>query len=136
MKATRTLGNDLAELPATLDWLEAALRTAGTGEEQIGEWRLVAEESLSNIIRHAYADAARHSIDVTLEVDGGEIRLVLRDDGRPYDPLAAPTPGLDRPIEERSPGGLGVHLLRTLVDRADYRRENGVNVLSLAKRTS
>ena len=134
MKATRTLGNDLAELPATLDWLEAVLRTAGTGAEQIGEWRLVAEEGLSNIIRHAYADTARHSIEVALELDGGEIRLVLRDDGRPFDPLAAPAPDLDRPIEERSPGGLGVHLVRTLVDCADYRRENGVNVLRLVRR--
>lgn len=134
MKATRTLGNDLAELPATLDWLEAALRTAGAGADQIGEWRLVAEEGLSNIIRHGYTDAARHSIEVTLERAGGEIRLVLRDDGRPFDPLAAPTPDLDRPPEERPEGGLGVHLVKTLVDRADYRRENGINVLRLVRR--
>lgn len=136
MKATRTLGNDLAELPATLDWLEAALRAAGVGKEQTDEWRLVAEEGLSNIIRHAYTDGARHSIEVTLELDGGEIELVLRDDGRPFNPLAAPAPDLDRPPEERPEGGLGVLLLKTLVDRADYRRESGANVLRLARRAN
>lgn len=134
MKATRTLGNELAELPATLDWLEAALRAADVDKEQVGEWRLVAEEGLSNIIRHGYTDTARHSIAVALELDGGEVRLVLRDDGRAFNPLAVPAPDLDRPPEERPDGGLGVLLLKTLVDRAEYRRENGTNVLRLARR--
>jgi anti-sigma regulatory factor (Ser/Thr protein kinase) len=128
------LGNDLAELPAALDWLEATLRSAGVGETAVGELRLVAEEGLSNVIRHAYADAARHSIEVTVEIGGGEVRLVLRDDGRPFNPLAAPAPDLDGPIEQRPLGGLGILLLKSLADRADYRREGDANVLRLAKR--
>lgn len=135
MKATTTLGNDLAELPAALDWLEATLQAAGVGEAVVGELRLVAEEGLSNVIRYAYADQARHSIEVAVEIDGGEVRLVLRDDGRPFDPLAAPAPDLDAPFEQRSAGGLGIHLLRSLVDRADYRREEGANVLRLVRRS-
>lgn len=135
MRATTTLGNELAELPGALDWLEAMLRAAGVGKMVVHELRLAAEESLSNIIRHAYADTARHSIEVTVEIDGGEIQLVLRDDGRPFSPLAAPTPDLDAPVEQRPAGGLGIHLLRNLVDRADYRRENDTNVLRLVKRS-
>ncbi len=135
MRATRTLGNDLAELPAALDWLEAALRAAGVGEAVVGELRLVAEEGLSNVIRYAYADTARHSIEVTVEIDGGEVRLVLRDDGRPFNPLAVPAPDLNAPIDQRSGGGWGIRLLKSLVDRADYRRENDANVLHLVKRS-
>jgi serine/threonine-protein kinase RsbW len=134
VKATTRLGNDLAELPAALDWLEAALRAGGVGEAVVGELRLVAEEGLSNVIRYAYADAARHSIEVTVEIGDGEIRLVLRDDGRPFNPLAAPAPDLDAAVEQRRAGGLGIHLLRSLVDRADYWRENDANVLRLIKR--
>lgn len=134
MRAKTTLGNDLAELPAALDWLEAALRAAGVGAAVVGELRLVAEEGLSNVIRHAYADAAQHSIEVALEVGRGEVQLVFRDDGRPFDPLAAPAPDLDGPVEQRRAGGLGIHLLRRLVDRADYRREGDANVLRLWKR--
>ena len=135
MRATTTLGNELAELPGALDWLEAMLRAAGVGKMVVHELRLAAEESLSNIIRHAYVDTARHSIEVGVEIDGGEIQLVLRDDGRPFSPLAAPTPDLDAPVEQRPAGGLGIHLLRNLVDRADYRRENDTNVLRLVKRS-
>ena len=134
MRATRTLGNALAELPPILDWLEAALETAGVAAAIVGEMRLIAEEGLSNVIRHGYADSARHSIEVTLEIGGGEILLVLRDDGRPFNPLAAPARDPHTPITERA-GGWGIHLLQSLVDRADYRREGNANVLRLVKRS-
>jgi len=134
VRATRTLGNALAELPPILDWLEAALETAGVAAAIVGELRLIAEEGLSNVIRHGYADSARHSIEVTLEIGGGEIVLVLRDDGRPFDPLAAPARDSHTPIAERA-GGWGIHLLQSLVDRADYRREGNANVLRLVKRS-
>ena len=135
VRATTTLGNDLAELPEALDWLEAMLRAAGVGEAVVGELRLVAEEGLSNVIQHAYADTARHSIEVTVEIGGGEIQLVLRDDGRPFSPMGAPAPDLGAPVEHRPAGGLGIHLFRSLVDRADYQRENDTNVLRLVKRS-
>ena len=134
MRATRTLGNALAELPRTLDWLEAALRAAGIAAEIVCELRLIAEEGLSNIIRHGYADSARHSIEFTLEIGGGEILMVLRDDGLPFNPLAAPARDPHAPIAERA-GGWGIDLLQSLVDRADYRREGNANVLRLVKRS-
>jgi len=134
VKATRTLGNALAELPPTLDWLEAALRAAGVAAALVGELRLIAEEGLSNVIRHGYADSARHAIEVTLEIGEDEILLVLRDDGRPFNPLGVPLSGPHDPIADRA-GGWGIHLLQSLVDRADYRREGDANVLRLVKRS-
>ena len=134
MRATRTLGNSLAELPPILDWLETVLETAGVAAAIVGELRLIAEEAVSNVIRHGFADSARHSIEVTLEIDGDEIVLVLRDDGRPFNPLAAPPQDPHTPIAERA-GGWGIHLLQSLVDRADYRREGNANVLRLVKRS-
>lgn len=133
MRATKTLGNSLAELTPALDWLEATLRAAGVAAAAVGELRLIAEESLSNVIRHGYADSARHSIEVTVEIGGGEILLELRDDARPFNPLAVPAPDPNARVAERA-GGWGVHLLQTLVDRADYRREGDVNVLRIVKR--
>jgi serine/threonine-protein kinase RsbW len=134
VRLTRTLGNALAELPPILDWLEAALETAGVSAAIVGELRLIAEEGLSNVIRHGYADSARHSIEVTLDIGGEEILLVLRDDGRPFNPLAAPARDSHTPIAERA-GGWGIHLMQSLVDRADYRREGNANVLRLVKRS-
>jgi len=132
VKAARTLGNALADLPPALDWLESTLRAAGVAEGIVGELRLIAEESISNVIRHGYAEGARGSIEVTLEIGGGEILLELRDDGRPFDLLAVPASDPHAPAVERA-GGWGIHLLRSLVDRADYRREGGTNVLRLMK---
>ena len=133
MRATRTLGNALAELSPILDWLEAALETAGVAAAIVGELRLIAEEGLSNVIRHGYADSSRHSIEVVLEIDEGEILLVLRDDGRPFNPLAVPASDPNALIAERA-GGWGIHLLQSLVDHAEYRREGDANVLRLVKR--
>jgi len=134
VRATRILGNALAELPPTLDWLEAALRAEGVSAVVVGELRLIAEEGLSNVIRHGYADSARHSIEVTLEIGRGDILLALRDDGRPFNPLADPAPDPHAPVGERA-GGWGIRLLRSLVDSADYQREGDANVLRLVKRS-
>jgi anti-sigma regulatory factor (Ser/Thr protein kinase) len=134
VKATRRVGNDPSELSPALDWLEAALQGASVGGPIVGDLRLAAEEALSNVVQYAHADAGRHWIEFTVEVGNGEIRLVLRDDGRPFNPLEAPAPDLDAPIEERPRGGLGIHLLKSLVDRIDYERENDVNVLCMVKR--
>ena len=60
--------------------------------------------------------------------------LEIRDNGRSFNPLEAPSPILDRPIEERPNGGLGIHLMRSLADEASYVRKGTMNVLVLKKR--
>jgi hypothetical protein len=58
----------------------------------------------------------------------------VEDDGRPFNPLEAPPPDLDRPIEERPVGGLGLHIVRTVMDTVAYRRQGSHNVLTVTKR--
>ena len=61
--------------------------------------------------------------------------MLIADDGRPFDPLTeAPEPDLESAIEDRPIGGLGVHLVRTMMDEVRYRREEGKNRLTLVKR--
>jgi anti-sigma regulatory factor (Ser/Thr protein kinase) len=59
----------------------------------------------------------------------------VSDGGAPFDPLAQPAPDIHAPIEERKVGGLGIHLLRTLMDAVEYRRADGRNHLSFRIRT-
>ena len=63
------------------------------------------------------------------------MRLVLTfsDDGVPFDPIAAKTPDTSAPLEQREIGGLGIHLVRNLIDEASYERKLGRNVLTLVK---
>jgi sigma-B regulation protein RsbU (phosphoserine phosphatase) len=129
-----TLQNRLVELPR----LAEAVTRLGTERhlpaEVVGDLRLVLDEVVSNIIRHGYADEKEHEVSVSLRVTPEAIALEVVDDGTPYDPLQHPDPDLTRPLEERQVGGLGIFLVRTLMDEVVYRTEAGRNVLTMKKR--
>jgi anti-sigma regulatory factor (Ser/Thr protein kinase) len=91
------------------------------------------DEIVSNVIRHGY-DRRAHEIVVRLALDDGAMTVQVEDEGKPFDPLSAPPPDLDRPIEERGVGGLGIHIVRHMMDVLDYRREGNRNLLTMAKR--
>ena len=74
-----------------------------------------------------------HVVRIRLAIEFGELRLELEDDGRPYNPLLIADPDLSRPLAERKIGGLGIHLVRKLMDRTAYEHRGGGNLLSVAK---
>ena len=127
--ATRSLG------PA-LDSLEAALRGERVPDATVLELRLVAEEVLTNVAKYGHDDGREHSARLRLEVAAGLVVLEFVDDGRPFDPLAAKAPDLELPSGERPVGGLGIHLLRSLVDAVAYARVGSTNVLTVRKRVA
>jgi serine/threonine-protein kinase RsbW len=124
------------ELGRALDEIEACLRSHDVPEELTGEMRLVAEESLANVLDHAYADRGGGRVETLVRVAPDAIRLEIRDWGPAFDPLEVERPPLDDPLERRLPGGLGVHLMRSLTDEQSYARRGETNVLVLVKRRS
>lgn len=119
-----------ADLPESLDELETILTRHGLSESVRRDLRLIAEEAVTNVLKYASA----RTVELALELEAHEARLELRDDGLPFDPLDAPPPDLESPLEERPIGGLGIHLLRELADEIQYRRQAGFNFLLLTKR--
>jgi anti-sigma regulatory factor (Ser/Thr protein kinase) len=113
--------------------LESLLYAEDISTEPVNEVRLLAEEGLSNIIHHAYDDD-EHPIEVTFAFDKGEIYLEIKDDGKPFDPTKMSTPDPNHSEEERTEGGWGIQLIRTLADEVSYAREGGHNILRLKKR--
>ncbi len=99
---------------------------------------LALDELVTNTIVHGYkghaGDAAAEEFEVRIDVAGTELRAELRDGGRAFNPLEVPAPDLHAPLHAREVGGLGLHLVRSLMDRLEYRREATKNVLTLAKR--
>jgi anti-sigma regulatory factor (Ser/Thr protein kinase) len=93
------------------------------------------DEALSNIVKYGYRDDARHEISVRLEITGADVVAEIVDDGVPFDPLAAPHPRLEGGIRERPIGGLGIYLLRQLMDEVSYVRRGDHNVLMMRKRS-
>ena len=126
-------------LPARLESLDDFLRFVAERSEECGltprrsrEIQLAVEEVVVNIIRHAYPDSPG---DIELrwrtEGDGARVTVEVEDSGVPFDIRTVPEPDLKAGLAERKIGGLGIHFIRTLADRVDYRRENGKNILTL-----
>ena len=87
--------------------------------------RLVLDEAVINVMVHGYDDSHEHDINVSLSLDSGMLAIHIDDDGVAYNPLDAPPPRFDLPIEERRIGGLGVHIMKTLAKSVEYRRQDG-----------
>jgi serine/threonine-protein kinase RsbW len=86
------------------------------------------------VIRHAYPEPGPHVIAVRCTCTGKELVAEVEDDGRPFNPLLHPAPDLTVPLEERPVGGLGIHLVRNLMDSLAYHREQDHNRLVMTKR--
>ena len=95
---------------------------------------LALEEILTNIISYGYEDNNEHVIVIRLSLKDEELVAEVEDDGRPFNPLEVPEPDISRPLEDRKIGGLGIHLVRNLMDGLEYRRYGGKNISVMKKR--
>ena len=116
--------------------MESFLRPHGVAPGVISMVNLCLEELVANTIAYGYSDTAPHEIEVQLQCDGAALAIDITDDGSPFDPTLAPVPDVDAALEDRPIGGLGIHLVRTLMDEVAYRRDGGLNRVRLRKRLS
>jgi anti-sigma regulatory factor (Ser/Thr protein kinase) len=95
---------------------------------------LVLEELLVNIIKYGQSDGIK-GFDITLTSEPDRLTIEVVDEGKPFDPVKdAPPPVLTGSLEDRPVGGLGLHLVRSLVDELSYKRERGKNHVALVAR--
>ena len=128
---SQTIGNTLTSLPLLTTAVNRFLDQHTLPREAIFRVNLVIEEIVTNIIKYGYDDTDHHTITVNLALFPDTIRLQLKDDGHPFDPLQTPAPDIHVPMDQRKVGGLGLHLVRETVSRIAYRRENGANILEM-----
>lgn len=118
-----------------LGFIRDAAVEAGCGVEELKQIELASEEALVNIIHYAYQQQGEGKIEIVcLSPCSGTITVTFRDHGVAFNPLEGAgevDPSL--PLEQRPVGGLGVYLMRQLMDQVVYRREKGANVLQLTK---
>ncbi len=128
-------------IPARFDQLDAIRRfavqaaaDAGLDEKGLCAVEMAVDEACSNIIEHAYRGISNGQIECTCESDATSFTVILRDRGRPFDILQVPEPDLKASLKKRKVGGLGIYLMRQLMDVVRYENLGDMgNVLTLIK---
>ena len=110
--------------------------TARLGEQEVFACRLALDEACVNIIEHAYANEASGEIEVIIQSAPGMCTICLTDFGEPYDPQQVAQPRFAGSLEDASPGGLGLYLMRTMMDDVQYVVSPYGNSLIMVKRGS
>lgn len=128
-----TLKNQLADLAPLAERIRASLNGLGLSERDLFCIDLVCDELITNTIKYGYADTAEHQIAVNLSVRPHEIVIELEDDGQPFNPLNNAAPDTTLALQDRPIGGLGIHLLREMMDHCEYRHTNGKNCVTFQK---
>lgn len=95
---------------------------------------LVLEEAFTNVVQYAYTDDLPHEIGLRFTKQENTIAIELSDDGTPYDPTQKEDPDTTLSASERAIGGLGIFLIRQMMDSVHYERKDGKNHLYMQKR--
>jgi PAS domain S-box-containing protein len=95
---------------------------------------MVFDELLNNIISYGYGDEEQHNIDVALECSDDHLLISISDDGVPFNPFTREDPDTTLSLDERSIGGLGIHLVKNVMDETKYQRRHKRNIVTLIKK--
>ncbi len=123
---------DMDHLAPLMEFVGGHAQAAGLDAQGCYRVDLAAEEVLTNIIKYAYGPAGGE-VEVACGRVGADFVMEFRDQGQPFDPLEADEPTLSDSMEDRPVGGLGIHLVRQVMDRATYQRLGDTNLLRLEK---
>jgi serine/threonine-protein kinase RsbW len=123
--------NQLPELIRVTEEGVRFLEQRGISTKAVDLARLAIEEMATNILKYGYDDDAVHYILLRVQIELHALLIAIEDDGHEFNPIDAPQPDLHLPIEEREPGGLGIHLVRKLAAHMDYQRCGGRNRLRI-----
>jgi serine/threonine-protein kinase RsbW len=126
--------NDLSELARTMDLVEAFGREHNLTAKVIHDVNLAIDEIVCNIISYGFDDDLEHEISLVFDVIEDDLVIQIEDEGKEFNPLDAKTPELEKSIEDREIGGLGIHLVRHFMHQIEYTRIEGRNILSLKKK--
>jgi len=132
-RQTITLRNDLAEIPRLARFVDAFCAPLAPTAKDVHALQLAVEEAGTNVINHGYADGQPHTFTVELAAADRRVTVIVTDDAPSYDPLARAEVDITLPLEDRPIGGLGVHLVKRLMDSARYERRDGRNILTFVR---
>lgn len=128
------LQNDVQEVPRLSAFVEEMCQAMNFDTATTMKLILAIEEAVVNVMVYAYPAGTKGDVSVSAVTDGEWVTFVISDKGKPFDPTLSKEVDITLPVEERKVGGLGIHLVRQIMDSVSYEWKDGMNVLMLKKK--
>ena len=128
------LQNDVQEVPQLAAFVDEVCEAVGFDMSTTMKMNLAIEEAVVNVMNYAYPADVKGEVRIQAEVNDVRLKFTISDDGMPFDPTEKPDADITLPVEERSIGGLGIHLVRQIMDSINYERIDNQNIFTLRKK--
>ena len=125
--------NDIQQIPQLADFVETIAEEKHLDHSLTLSLNLALEEAVTNVIMYAYPEGTDGLVDIEAIIREHSLSFVISDSGQPFDPTAQPDADVSQSIENRQVGGLGIYLVRSIMDNVSYERNGGKNILSMTK---
>lgn len=122
---TKTIESRTDSLLEVREFVLKAARQFGFGEEESSKIVLAVDEACTNVIKHAYQYAPDRKIEIVIQPAIDRLQITVIDDGKAFNPSIAKLPDLKQHLSHYRRGGLGVYLMRTLMDKVEYKLAPG-----------
>lgn len=129
-----TLKNNLAEIKRLAHRIDKFGEDRGLSSDTLYAVNLALDEVITNIILYGYDDRRKHTIRVQLQLQADDLKIEVEDDGRSFNPLKMPEFDATKPLEKRAIGGIGISLVRKMMDQLEYRRQQNKNLLVMKRK--
>ena len=133
MEKKLVIKNDISEISKLATFIEELSEELNLTPELNFNLNLVLEEAVSNVILYAYGKEVQKEIALLANMSNNNLIFVLTDSGKEFDPTKVPDADVTLSAEEREIGGLGIFLIRQIMDMVEYQRIDGKNVLTMRK---
>ena len=130
-----TIENDIEQIQEVVESLTTFGNTHKISPKILYQLSLSIDEILTNIISYGY-EHEDHEIDIHIDFKDKTILVKFSDSGEPFNPVEFTPPDMSTDLEERELGGLGIHLVKSMMDGVDYKREKDKNILILTKKVA
>jgi len=127
------IDSNIEKIPEISALLGEEMQIFGFGSEMILDTQLAVEEAITNVINHGYKKTGGQIV-ISSRICPERIEVQIMDTAPRFNPLSVPEPDLDSTIDDRNVGGLGIFLIRQVMDEVSYRYEDGKNIFSLTKK--
>ena len=129
-----TLHNDVQQISKLADFVDAIAEEASIDSSLAMSLNLALEEAVTNVVMYAYLAGDEGDVDIVAELSDGSLLFTISDKGIPFDPTKKEDADITLGVEERQIGGLGIFLVRQLMDTVEYERKDGYNILTMKKK--